>query len=495
MHSLPRSGSPSKQNFVPDGAVTKGSSTLDAVVIGSGPNGLAAAITFARAGRSVRVFEAEPTIGGGTRSAALTLPGFVHDICSAVQALVPASPFLRTLPLAEHGLELVYPDAPFAHPLDDGTAVVVERSLETTAEFMGCDGPEYRKLLGPFVSNHRELLESLLDPFALRHPLLMARFGLRALRSAAGLAAARFQDERTRALLAGVAAHSMVPLEHATTAGFALALIVAAHAGGWPFARGGSQRVADALASYLRSLGGEIVTGVRVESLAQLPESRTVLCDVTPRQFLHIAADGVPGAYRKRLERYRYGPGVFKMDWALRAPVPWRSSGCDRAGTIHLGGSLSEIADSERAAWSGRVHDKPYVLVTQPSQSDPGRAPSGAHTLWAYCHVPNGAAADMTARIENQIERFAPGFRDCILARHTMNPAEMERHNANIVGGDIAGGAADIRQLITRPVASLNPYATPLDGVYLCSSSTPPGVGVHGMCGHLAARAALKQFG
>jgi phytoene dehydrogenase-like protein len=474
--------------------VSQGQQALDAVVIGSGPNGLAAAIALARAGRSVRVFEAEATIGGGTRSAALTQPGFVHDVCATVHALVAASPFLKTLPLAGHGQEFVHPDAPFAHPLDDGTAVVVERSVEATAESLGHrDGSEYRRLLTPFVTNSIDLMEAVLGPVGLRHPLLMARFGLRAIRSATGLATARFESERTRAMLAGVAAHSMVPLDHLATAGFALGLTVAAHAVGWPFARGGSQRVADALASYLRSLGGEIVTAVRVESLAQLPASRAVLCDVTPRQFLRIGGDRVPPTYRRRLERYRYGPGVFKMDWALHAPVPWRAAACRRAGTLHLGGSLAEIADAEHAAWHGRVHDKPYVLLVQPSLWDPTRAPDGKHTLWAYCHVPNGSTVDMTDRIENQIERFAPGFRDCVLARHSMGPAEMERRNANLVGGDIAGGAADIRQLFTRPVASLTPYATPLDDVYLCSSSTPPGVGVHGMCGYYAACAVLKR--
>jgi phytoene dehydrogenase-like protein len=468
-------------------------SALDAIVIGSGPNGLAAAITLARAGRSVRVYEAEPVIGGATRSLPLTLPGYVHDVCAAVHGLVLASPFLNTLPLDEHGLAFAHPAAPFAHPLDDGTAVVVERSVERTAESLGtADARAYRELLGPFVERSGDLMEALLGPFGFRHPLLMARFGLRAIRSASGLARGHFGDGRTHALLAGAAAHSMVPLDHLSTGGFALALIVAAHAFGWPVARGGSQRLADALAAYLQSLGGEILTGERVESLEKLPPSRAVLCDVTPRQLLRIAGDRVPVGYRRRLARYRYGPGVFKMDWALNAPVPWRAAGCHRAGTIHLGGSLAEIAESERAAWDGRVHDKPYVLLVQPSQWDDRRAPAGKHTLWAYCHVPNGSTADMSGRIEDQIERFAPGFRDCIDARVSMGPAGMERRNANLVGGDIAGGAADLAQLFARPVASLNPYATPMPGVYLCSSSTPPGVGVHGMCGYYAARAALR---
>ena len=469
--------------------------TLDAVVIGSGPNGLAAAITLARAGRSVRVFEAETTIGGATRSLELTQPGFIHDVCSTVHALVVLSPFLKTLPLAEHGLEFVHADAPFAHPFDDGTAVVVERSIEATAESLGeQDARAYRELIRPFSERGDELMEALLGPPGLRHPFLMARFAMTAIRSAEALARGRFRDERTRAMLAGAAAHSMVPLEYASTAGYALGLIVAAHSGGWPVARGGSQQVANALTSCLRSLGGEVVTGTRVESLAQLPSSRVVLCDVTPRQFLRIAGDRAPAGYRRRLERYRYGPGVFKMDWALTAPVPWRARACGRAATLHLGGSFGEIAESERASWEGRAHDKPYVLLVQPTICDPSRAPAGRHTLWAYCHVPNGSTTDMSSRIEDQIERFAPGFRDCIAARHAMGPADMERRNANLVGGDIAGGASDLSQLFMRPGFRLNPYTTGVKNVFLCSSSTPPGVGVHGMCGHFAARAALRSL-
>ena len=466
---------------------------LHAIVIGSGPNGLAAAIALARAGHSVRVYEAEDTIGGGTRSAPLTGPASVHDVCSTVHALVPLSPFLRTLPLAEHGLSLVIPDAPFAHPFDDGTAMVVERSIDATANSLRSDDVRaYLRLFAPYVERVDDLMAALLGPLGFRHPFLMARFGLNAIKSSTWLAHG-FRDERARAMIAGVAAHSMVPLEHVATAGFALGLTIAAHAVGWPFARGGSQQVANALASILRSHGGEIVTGTRVKSLAELPSSRAILCDITPRQLVEIAGDRLPSGYRRRLERYRYGPGVFKMDWTLNAPVPWTAAGCQRAGTIHLGGSLAEIADSERAAWQGRGHDRPYVLLCQPSKWDPTRAPAGQHTLWAYCHVPNGSTADMTARIESQIERFAPGFRDCIVARHAMGPAEMQRRNANLIGGDIGGGASDIFQLFSRPVASLNPYATAIEGVYLCSSSTPPGIGVHGMCGYYAARAAMRR--
>jgi phytoene dehydrogenase-like protein len=468
---------------------------LDAVVVGSGPNGLAAAITLARAGRSVRVYEAETSVGGGTRSAALTEPGFVHDVCSTVFALALSSPFLKTLPLAEHGLAFAHPDSPFAHPLDDGTAVVVERSVDATAESLGAeDARSYRTLMAPLVGSSAQLMHALLGPVGLRHPFLMASFGLTAIRSAMSLARSRFRSERARALFAGAAAHSAVPLEYAATAGYGLGLLIAAHAVGWPVARGGSQRVADALASFLRSLGGEIVLGERVASLDQLPASRVVLCDVTPRQFLRLAGDRVPRGYRRRLERYRYGPGVFKADWALHAPVPWRATGCERAGTLHLGGTLAEIADGERASWAGRVHDKPYVLAVQPSLFDSSRAPAGKHTLWAYCHVPHGCAVDRTDAMERQIERFAPGFRDCISSRHVMGPAAMEQRNANLIGGDIAGGAPDFAQIFARPVASLNPYATPVDGVYLCSSSTPPGIGVHGMCGYYAATAALRNL-
>jgi phytoene dehydrogenase-like protein len=469
--------------------------SLDAVVIGSGPNGLAAAITIARAGRSVRIYEAETSVGGSTRSAALTEPGVVHDVCSTVFALVVASPFLKTLPLAQHGLEFAHPDAPFAHPLDDGTAVIVERSVDATAESLGAeDARAYRKLLTPLVGKSAELMDALLGPIGLRHPFLMASFGLTAIRSATNLARSQFRGERARALLAGAAAHSTLPLEYAATAGFGLGLIIAAHAVGWPVARGGAQRVADALASHLRSLGGDIVLGERITSLGQLPASRLVLCDVTPRQFLRLAGDRLPTGYRRRLERYRYGPGAFKMDWALHAPVPWRASECRRAGTLHLGGTMAEIADGERASWTGRVHDQPYVLVVQPSLFDASRAPAGKQTLWAYCHVPHGSVVDRTDAIERQIERFAPGFRDCISSRHVMPPAALERHNANLIGGDIAGGASDLAQLFARPVVSLNPYATPLEGVYLCSSSTPPGIGVHGMCGYYAATAALRSL-
>lgn len=441
------------------------------------------------------MYEADEAAGGGLRSRALTEPGFVHDVCAAVHALAPLSPFLRQLPLAAHGLELILPDAPFAHPLDDGSAVVVERSVEATGESIGGgDGRAYRRLFAPFVPRAHDLMDVLLGPPAIRRPLLLARFGLRALRPAASLARRRFDGMRVRAMLAGVAAHSMVPLEYAGTSGFLLGLNIAAHAAGWPFARGGSQKVADALVSYLRTLGGEVVTDTRIDRLEALPPSRVVLCDTSVEGLLRLAGDRLPAAYRRRLRRFRRGPGVFKMDWALRERVPWRAADCRRAGTIHLGGTLEEIAESERAAWHGRVHDWPYVLAVQPSLWDASRAPAGRHTLWAYCHVPNGSDVDMTERIERQIERFAPGFRDCILARHAMGPAAMERRNPNLVGGDIGGGASNLTQVLARPILSLHPYATPIAGLYLCSSSTPPGVGVHGMCGHNAAALALTRW-
>jgi phytoene dehydrogenase-like protein len=467
---------------------------LDAVVVGSGPNGLAAAITLAQAGRSVLVLEAAETVGGGARSAELTLPGFVHDVCSAIHALAKASPCFGALPLEEHGLELVEPPAPLAHPLDDGTAVMLERSVDETAAGLGADRRRYRKLMAPLVAHSDKLVPFLLGRSPLpRHPVVAARFGLLGLRSAVGLAK-RFEGDRARALLAGLSAHSMQDLRRPPTASFGLALGLFAHTHGWPFVRGGSQRLAEALASYFKSLGGEIEVGRSVESVDDLPKSKVTMLDVTPRQVLQLAGHRLPGRYVRALRRYRYGPGVFKVDWALDAPVPWQAGECSRAATVHVGGTLEAIADSEAAVWRGETAERPFVLVAQQSLFDDARAPEGKHTLWAYSHVPNGSREDMTERIESQIERFAPGFRELILERSVRGPAEMEQYNSNYVGGDINGGVQDLRQLYTRPVVRLDPYSTPVEGLYLCSSSTPPGGGVHGMCGYHAAQSAIKRL-
>jgi len=468
----------------------------EAVVVGSGPNGLAAAIELARGGSAVTVLEGADTIGGGCRSEELTLPGFVHDTCSTVHALALVSPFLSSLPLAQHGLELVQPDAPLAHPLDDGSAVMLERSVEETAGGVGRDAQAYRRLFDPLLRGSDKLMREILGPLRPpRHPLLMARFGSSALRSASELARSRFEGERARALLAGCAAHSMLSLRSPASAAFGLVLALSAHRVGWPVARGGSQRLADALASELRTLGGRLETGHWVESLDELPSAETTLVDVTPRQLLRLAGPRLPRGYASRLRRYRYGPGVFKLDWALDGPIPWKAAQVARAGTVHLGGTLDEIAASEDAVTHGKHPDHPFVLLVQASPFDPSRAPEGKHTGWAYCHVPSGSPRDMTEAIEAQVERFAPGFKDLISARSAIGPAEAERRNPNYVGGDINGGIQDLRQLFTRPVARPVPYSTPVERLYICSSSTPPGGGVHGMCGYWAARAALRQTG
>lgn len=467
--------------------------SFDAIVVGAGPNGLAAAITLAQAGRSVLVREANATVGGSCRSAELTLPGYIHDICSTVQALAVASPFLRTLPLAEHGLELVYPRASYAHPLDDGLAGVAYRSLDETAATLGRDGSAWKKLFGPLVRDWEKLAPALLGPLppALRHPLALANFGLKAIRSARSLAESWFEAEHAKGLFAGIAAHSIAPLEWMATGAFGLVLGTSGHAGGWPVARAGSQKVADAMASLLRSLGGRIETNARVETLDELPPTKAILCDVTPRQLLKLAGHRLPEGYKKRLQSFRYGPGVHKVDWALSEPIPWKAASCRDAGTVHLGGTFDEISHAELAPWEGRYADKPYVLLVQ-YPFEPSRAPAGKHTAWAYCHVPNGGDLDVTDRIESQVERFAPGFKDTILARSVMTPEALERHNANLVGGDITGGANMFWQVLARPALRANPYRTPVKGLYLCSASTPPGGGVHGMCGYHAARLALK---
>jgi phytoene dehydrogenase-like protein len=442
----------------------------------------------------VLVREAEEVPGGGVRSAELTRPGFVHDICSSIHPFMSGSPFFRQLPLDEHGLEPVHSPAVLAHPLDDGGAVVVERSVEETAAGLGGDGETYRKLLGPLCSQWPELERGLLGPLVHvpDHPFRLGRFAVYGLRPARSLARSTFAGERARALFAGCAAHSIVPLERWGTSAFGLVLLALAHVFGWPFPRGGSQRIAAALISVLEGFGGRVETGARVDSL-QGSAADLVLCDVSPRELVRIGGGRLPPDYVRRLARFRHGPAAFKVDFALDGPIPWRAEECARAATVHLGGTLDEIAASERAPWEGRHAERPFVLLAQHSLFDPTRAPAGQHTAWAYCHVPNGSAFDMTERIEAQIERFAPGFRDRVLARNVLVPAALERHDRNYVGGDINGGAATLRSLLARPVVSLSPYRTPADGVYLCSASTPPGGGVHGMCGYLAARAALSD--
>ena len=466
----------------------------EALVIGSGPNGLAGAITLAQAGRTVTVVEGAETPGGGCRSEELTLPGFIHDPCSTVHSLALASPFLRALPLEQHGLELVHPEAPLAHPLDDGTAVMLERSVETTAQNLGADAAAYRRLVGPLVDEADALMSEILGPLRPpRHPLVMARFGLSAVRSAVGLARARFEGERARALFAGLSAHSMLSLRSPASASFGLVLGISAHAYGWPVAKGGSQRLTDALVEHLQGLGGRVESGRWVESQDELGDAEIVLADVTPDALQRLAGPRLPAGYSRRLARYRYGPGIFKLDWALSEPIPWSAPGVERAGTVHLGGRLDEIAASEQSATRGGHAERPYILLVQPTLFDPSRAPEGKHIAWAYCHVPNGSDRDMTAAIEDQVERFAPGFRDVVLERSAMGPATVQERNPNYVGGDINAGLQDLRQLFTRPVPRIVPYSTPIDGLYLCSSSTPPGGGVHGMCGMWAARAALRK--
>ena len=471
----------------------------DAVVVGAGPNGLAAAVTLARAGLSVVVLEAEATAGGGCRSEELTLPGFVHDVCSAIHPLGASSPVFAGLPLADHGLEWVHPGAPAAHPLPDGRAAMLERTLDATADGLGADdGRAWRRLVGPFVDHWDDLTASILGPMLRvpRHPITLTRFGLKALWPAPTLARRAFAGEDARALFGGMAAHAILDLAAPLTSSFGLTFVASGNAVGWPAARGGSQSLTDALVSYLRSLGGEVVTGQRVTSLDDLPPARAVLFDLTPRQVTAIAGDRLRRGVRRRFDRFRYGPGSFKVDYAMDGPVPWTAEGCSRAGAVHVGGTLDELVAGERDVARGRHPERPFVLTSQPTMFDPTRAPAGKHTFWAYCHVPHGSTVDMTGAIEAQIERFAPGFRDLVLARHTMFPADLERHNANNVGGDVAGGSHGGLQLVARPRLALDPYRLPIAGLdaYLCSSSTPPGAGVHGMCGWWAAQSALKQL-
>lgn len=465
----------------------------DAVVVGAGPNGLAAAITLGRRFNAVLLLEAAETIGGGVRSRALTLPGFVHDVCSTVQPLSLASPCFRQLDLPQYGLEWIQPEIPLAHPFKDGSALYLHRSLAITADALGPDGRAYRRLLQPFVDHEQELLADILQPIHFPgNPLLMTRFAFHALRSLRNLAKTQFQSDRTRALIAGLAAHAMIPLEQRATAAFAMILATLAHTVGWPIIKGGSQKLADALADCFQSIGGEIVTGQPIASASDLPKAAFYFFDVTPRQLVNIKGLGLTEGYCKRLARFRYGPGVCKMDWALKEPIPWKAGICRKAGTVHLGDSLEEIAASLLEVRAGKVSPSPYIILAQQSLFDPSRAPAGRHTAWAYCHVPHGSCADVSSIIENKIERYAPGFRDVILARNVLSAAAMEQYNPNYVGGDINGGLQDLSQLYTRPFASLNPYRTSAPNIYLCSSSTPPGGGVHGLCGYYAAQSACK---
>jgi phytoene dehydrogenase-like protein len=467
----------------------------DAIVIGSGPNGLAAAIELARNDLDVLVLEADDEVGGGTRSAELTLPGFLHDVCSAVHPMGILSPFYRQLPLAEHGLEWILPPASIAHPLDEGDAVMHYRSLDRTAEGLGRDRRRYLRLIEPLMHDVHGLLGDAMGPLGIpKHPIQMARFGLRAIFSANRLARLLFREERARALLAGCGGHSVLPLSQPLTGALATLFLLTGHVESWPVARGGSRAIAQALAGHLESLGGRIQTGHRVERLDALPEARVVVFDTSPEQLSTISGEALPAGYRRRLGRYRYGPGVFKIDWALDGPIPWKDPRCLEASTVHVGGTLEEICASERDMYRGRHSDRPYLILCQQSQFDESRAPAGKHTGYAYCHVPPGSTVDRTEAVEAQVERFAPGFRDRILARHTMNAADFERHNPNYKGGAITGGVADAFQLFNRPVTRLDPYSTPNPRLFICSAATPPGGGVHGLGGYYAARSALRRL-
>ncbi|HEX3438235.1 MAG TPA: NAD(P)/FAD-dependent oxidoreductase [Pseudacidobacterium sp.] len=467
---------------------------LNAVVIGAGPNGLAAAVVLAQAGCQVEVYEAQPEIGGGARTLPLTLPGFLHDFGSAIHPMAIGSPFFSSLPLEKYGLAWIHPPAPVAHPLDDGTAVMLERDLNDTQSALGIDGNQWKNIFEPFVKHWPQLMEETLQPLVHfpHHPFLMARFGILALMSARRFANTFFKSPRTRALFAGIAAHSFLPLDAILSASGGVMLSAAAHAVGWPMPRGGSQSIANALADHLRALGGMIRVNSPVTSLEEFAPHTLFLCDVSPRQMLSIAGPRFSAGFQRSLQRFKPGPGTFKVDYALSEPIPWGAADCRRAGTVHLGGTLEEIAESEAAIARGQHSEWPFVLLAQPTLFDPTRAPEGKHIAWAYCHVPNGSTFDMSARIEAQIERFAPGFRDCILARHISSPALLESMDANLLGGDISGGAMTLRQIIFRPTR--RHYATSDNNIYLCSSSTPPLAGVHGMCGYHAAHTALKRF-
>ena len=469
------------------------SDTYDAIVIGSGPNGLAAAITMQQAGLSVLLLEGKDTIGGGLRTAEITLPGYWHDICSAIHPMAAASPYFTTLPLEKYGLEFIYPDVAAAHPFDDGTAAVLKHSLTETAQLLGKDAGNYTKLIQPLLNIWPSIAADVLGPLHFpKHPLSMAKFGLPALTSANYLAR-KFNTAKAKGLWAGMAAHSIQPLTNAATSAIGLVLMVAAHLKGWPVPKGGSKSIANALASYFVSIGGKVETGQYIRSLDQLPPAKALLFDVTPKQLLQIAGERFSSIYKKQVQRYRYGMGVFKIDWALSEQIPFSAKECRQAGTVHIGNTLEEIVASEQLSSKGTHVEKPFVLLAQPSVFDKTRAPENKHTAWAYCHVPHGSTVDMTKAIEEQVERFAPGFKDCILGKHTMNTVQMESYNPNYIGGDINGGIINLRQLYTRPAIRWSPYTTPAKGIYICSSSTPPGGGVHGMCGYHAARKALHD--
>ncbi|MGA2367794.1 MAG: NAD(P)/FAD-dependent oxidoreductase [Dehalococcoidia bacterium] len=473
----------------------KRSFEYDAAVVGSGPNGLAAAITLAEHGLKVVVLEAAGIEGGGARTAELTLPGFRHDVGSAIHPMAAVSPFFSSLPLSRFGLEWVKPPVQMAHPLDDGRAALLKTSVKESALTMAGDAEAYIKLVQPLLDQFDVLKEYLLGTMRFpKNPLLLASFGLKALRSAENLSMSRFKGVLARGFFAGLAAHSVLPLNKTPSAAFGLVLCIIGHAGGWPIPVGGAGSITSALSDYFASLGGTLVTGHKVSSLSDLPDARALFFDTAPRELLRIYDQRLPGAYKKSLQNYRYGPGVFKVDWALSGPIPWKAKDCYQAGAVHIGGTFAEIAEAELSAWQGKIHPRPFVILAQPSLFDSSRAPAGQHTAWAYCHVPNGSTHDMTASIEFQIERFAPGFKGLILQRHPSTTADLEAGNPNLVGGDIVGGAQTLRQIFCRPTCRLMPYTTPLPDIYLCSASTPPGAGVHGMCGFHAASAYLKRL-
>jgi len=466
---------------------------FDAIVVGSGPNGLAAAITLQRQGLSVLLVEGKETIGGGLRSKELTLPGFIHDVCSAIHPMAAASPFFTSLPLAQYGLEYIYPAIQAAHPFENGTAAILSKSVEETASHLGEDESNYTRLLSPLVYDWPEMAHDILGPFQIpQNPFALFKFGLQGLKSADSLSK-KFNTQEAKAFWAGMCAHSIQPLNHLTTSAIGLVLLAVGHRKGWPIPKGGSQSIANALASYFTSIGGKIETDFYVKHLSQLPSSKAVLLDVTPKQLLEIAGHTFSSIYKWQLERYEYGMGVFKIDWALDGPVPFLAEECKRAGTVHIGNTYKEIAQSEQMSWNGQHPEKPFVLLAQQSLFDTTRAPQGKHTLWGYTHVPKGSRNDMTQAIETQIERFAPGFKKLIIGRHTFNSNQMEDYNPNYIGGDINGGSINLTQLFTRPALRSSPYRTSSKGIYICSSSTPPGGGVHGMCGYYAAQRALKD--